>query len=111
MSVLDTETVAQLREDLPAEALAAILATFEADLARLTSDLQAATAAGDAVAFARCAHTLAGAAGAVGARQLAETARRCMAASTAEERALVQPLVRLQAHTALTELRAALGAG
>jgi HPt (histidine-containing phosphotransfer) domain-containing protein len=111
MSVLDAETVAQLREDLPAEALAAILATFEADVARLTGDLQAALAAGDAATFHRCAHTLAGAAGAVGARQLADTARHCMAASTAEDRAMVHPLVRVQARSAVAELRTLLGAG
>jgi HPt (histidine-containing phosphotransfer) domain-containing protein len=111
MSILDTETVAQLREDLPGEALAAILSTFEADLARLTGELQAAVEAEDGAAFRRCAHTLAGAAGAVGARQLAETARRCMAASNAEDRALVHPLVRVQARAALAALRAALAAG
>jgi HPt (histidine-containing phosphotransfer) domain-containing protein len=111
MGMLDTETVAQLREDLPAEALEAILATFEADVARLTGELQASIEAGDAAAFHRCAHTLAGAAGAVGARQLAETARRCMAASTPEDRALVQPLVRVQARAAMAALRAEFGAG
>jgi HPt (histidine-containing phosphotransfer) domain-containing protein len=111
VGVLDPETVAQLREDLPAEALATVLVTFEADITRLTAELEAATATEDAAAFRRCAHTLAGAAGAVGGRQLAETARRGMTAAAAEERAAVCRLARAEARNTLAALRAEFGAG
>jgi HPt (histidine-containing phosphotransfer) domain-containing protein len=106
LSVLDPEISLQLRDDLPAEVFAAIVATYEADAARLLDALEAAVAAGDAVAFHRGAHTLAGAAGAVGARDLAATARRGMQAATAEDRALLLPLLRVQARTARAALRA-----
>lgn len=105
MSVLDPETTGQLLEDLPAGVFAVIVTTFETDSGRLLAALGAAEAANDAEGFARAGHTLAGAAGAVGARDLAATARRAMKAETAEDRATLLPLLRLQARIATSELR------
>lgn len=110
MSVLDPEIALQLREDLPAEVFATIVATFEADSARLLTTLEAAVAAGNGAAFHRAAHTLAGAAGAVGARDLAATARRGMKAAGNAEQAPLLPLLRAQAGAAAAELHALAGA-
>jgi chemotaxis protein histidine kinase CheA len=111
MGALDPDTIAELRADLPPAALAAILATFEADLGRLQGELQRALAAADLVAFGRAAHTLSGAAGAVGARDVRETARACLAAENVAEGALLLPLLRVKGRAALAALRAALEAG
>jgi HPt (histidine-containing phosphotransfer) domain-containing protein len=102
VSALDPEVTLQLRDDVPAEIFAKIVATFEADSARLLDAMAAADDAG----FARGAHTLAGAAGAVGARDLAATARLGMTGGGAEQRAALIPLLRQQASAALAELRA-----
>lgn len=108
MSVLDPEIANQLKDDLPAEVFAAIVATYEADAARLLDQL--AAAAGDAKAFHRAAHTLAGAAGAVGARDLAATARRAMQATDTAEQEMLLPLLRVQAKAASAALRELVGA-
>jgi HPt (histidine-containing phosphotransfer) domain-containing protein len=102
VSALDPEVTLQLRDDVPAEIFAKIVATFEADSARLLDAMAAADDAG----FARGAHTMAGAAGAVGARDLAATARFAMTAGTSAQRAALLPRLRQQAAAALAELRA-----
>lgn len=104
MSVLDPEIADQLKADLPAEVFATIVATYEADAARLLALLEASP--GDATAFHRAAHTLAGAAGAVGARDLAATARRAMKAADTAEQELLLPLLRVQVKAASAALRA-----
>ncbi len=76
---------AQLAEDLPPEDVRLVLNVFRTDLARLSEVLRVAAAAGDAATFRRTAHSLAGAAGAVGA---AELERICRLAMT---RADIQP--------------------
>jgi HPt (histidine-containing phosphotransfer) domain-containing protein len=102
VSALDPEVTLQLRDDVPAEIFAKIVATFEADSARLLDAMAAADEAG----FARGAHTLAGAAGAVGARDLAATARLAMTGSGPGQRAALMPRLRQQADLAVAELRA-----
>lgn len=110
MTVLDLEMLREMREDVPAEAFAAIVATFDRELARLTGVLAAAIEAEDAAGFSRSAHTLAGAAEAVGARDLATVTRRAMQAPDAEEREILLRLIRLQGRAALAELRGLLDA-
>ena len=104
MTVLDPDVAAQLAEDLPPDVFALIVATFETDCARILAELSAA--AEDSDAFARAAHTLAGAAAAVGARVLAELARRGMGATDGEDRAILLPLLRVQSRAAVGELKA-----
>lgn len=103
MTVLDPDVAGQLAEDLPPEILAQIVATFEADCARMLAELSGATA--DATAFARLAHTLTGAAAAVGARALAELARRGMGTTDDEDRAILLSLLRVQARAAIGALK------
>jgi HPt (histidine-containing phosphotransfer) domain-containing protein len=105
MSSLDPDIVAQLAEDLPPEAFAAVLETFAADTVRLIAALEAAHRADDSTAFARAAHTLAGAAGAVGARDLERLARRAMRDSDAADREEALPLAGMHARRAIAELR------
>ncbi len=105
MSALDPDIAAQLAEDLPPEAFAAVLETFAADAARLIGELAAAHRANDATAFARAAHTLAGAAGAVGARDLERLARQAMFESDAADRDAILPLAGMHARRAIAELR------
>ena len=79
MNVLDPSIAGQLAEDLPRADFLRILNTFREDLVRLTGALQAAAQAGDQAGFHRAAHSLAGAAGAVGALALEASARQGMA--------------------------------
>lgn len=106
MAALDPEISHQLRDDLPAQVFATIVATFTRDSARLLDLMEAAEGAGEGPGFARAAHTLAGAASAIGARDLTATARRAMQAATAEDRAMLLPLLRLQLRAARSELTA-----
>lgn len=106
MAALDPEIIHQLRDDLPAQVFAAIVATFTRDSARLFGLMEAAEGAGDGPGFARAAHTLAGAASAIGARDLTATARRAMRSTTAEERAMLLPLLQMQLRAARSELAA-----
>jgi HPt (histidine-containing phosphotransfer) domain-containing protein len=68
----------QLADDLAPEDLLAVLSVFIADVKRLTGNLAFAAATGDAGAFRRVAHGLAGAAGAVGAKALEQACRGAM---------------------------------
>jgi HPt (histidine-containing phosphotransfer) domain-containing protein len=68
----------QLADDLAPEDLRAVLSVFAADVKRLTDNLTALAAAGNAAGFRRAAHGLAGAAGAVGAKALEQTCRTAM---------------------------------
>lgn len=106
MAALDPEIIHQLRDDLPAEVFGAVVATFTQDSARLLGLMEAAEAVGDGPGFARAAHTLAGAASAIGARDLTATARHAMRSTTAEERAMLLPLLQLQLRAARSELTA-----
>jgi HPt (histidine-containing phosphotransfer) domain-containing protein len=78
MSALDPEVANQLAEDLPPDVFRTIISTFEEDLTRLAQELAAAAQAGDQEAYERAAHSLAGAAAAVGAVGLEREARIAM---------------------------------
>ncbi|NKC29524.1 Hpt domain-containing protein [Falsiroseomonas selenitidurans] len=106
MSAIDPEIAGQLASDLPREDFVRILRTFEDDLGRLARMLEAAVAAGDQDGYRRAAHSLAGAAAAVGARRLEQVARVAMDhRSNADPRALAVQ-VRHEAGAALAELSA-----
>jgi HPt (histidine-containing phosphotransfer) domain-containing protein len=104
--VLDPEVVRQLRDDLPPDVFLTIVVTFEADARRLSAELGRASRTDDAITFRRAAHTLAGAAGAVGAAELEDTARRGMAAADAADRSAVEAVLHAQVGSALAALRA-----
>lgn len=78
MSALDPEVANQLAEDLPPDVFRTIISTFEDDLTRLAQELAAAAQAGNQEAYERAAHSLAGAAAAVGAVGLEREARIAM---------------------------------
>lgn len=70
---------AQLSADLAPEDVRRVLGVFGTDVARLNLALTQAAAAGDAAACQRVAHSLAGAAGAVGADKLDQACQVLMA--------------------------------
>ena len=78
MSALDPEVAGQLAENLPPDVFRTIISTFEVDLARLAQELAAAAHNGDQEGYERAAHSLAGAAAAVGAIGLEREARIAM---------------------------------
>lgn len=107
---LDPDIAGQLAEDLPPEVFARIIATFEADLARLTRELAAAHAAGDLAGYLAAAHSLAGAAGAVGATGLETAARLAMDRAQPEAATTLLPRLEREAARALQALRTLLSA-
>jgi HPt (histidine-containing phosphotransfer) domain-containing protein len=106
MPPLDPDAIAQLLEDLPPAAFGAVVVTFERDVARLLDALESAAASGEALAFRRLAHTLAGAAGAVAARPLEATARQGMQAADAAACMALLPSLRSEAQAATAALHA-----
>jgi HPt (histidine-containing phosphotransfer) domain-containing protein len=106
VSALDPDFVDQLVEDLEPEELDLIVRTFGRDLERMLAALAAAATAGDRAGFGRMAHTLAGAAGAVGARPLQRTARHLVEPDPAEDLSLVLGLLRAQGREAMSALQA-----
>jgi HPt (histidine-containing phosphotransfer) domain-containing protein len=103
--VLHPSIAGQLAEDLPRPDFLRIIQTFHADLARLTADLSAAAEHGDSRGFQRAAHSLAGAAGAVGALRLEAVARRGMAGAEPSSVALAAQ-IGAEARAALAALAA-----
>jgi HPt (histidine-containing phosphotransfer) domain-containing protein len=101
MTAIDRDVLRQLATDLPPDDLRLVLRTFEGDVARLGAALAAAGAAGDAAAWRRAAHGMAGAAGAVGAAALEQRAREAMAHAT------IDPAMASQAMTAFNAAIAA----
>lgn len=91
---------AQLAADLSAEDVRHVLRVFRADLARLGEVLATAEQAGDAVAFRRAAHGLAGAAGAVGAAGLERACRAGMAEAARDAATLPGALGAIRAESA-----------
>ena len=106
MSVLDPSIAEQLAQDLPPADFRRIIETFEDDLGRLAGQLEHAGLAGNLEAYRRAAHSLAGAAAAVGASELERTARRAMDPRATDAPAELIGLVRVQAAAALRELAA-----
>ncbi|MGK7862466.1 Hpt domain-containing protein [Falsiroseomonas sp. E2-1-a4] len=106
MSAIDPEIAGQLASDLPREDFVRILRTFEDDLGRLARLLEEAVAAGDEEGYRRSAHSLAGAAAAVGARRLEQVARIAMDHRNAADPRALALQVRQEAAQALAELSA-----
>jgi HPt (histidine-containing phosphotransfer) domain-containing protein len=104
VSAIDPEIAGQLAADLPLDDFVRILRTFEADLGRLASELDAAVAARNLEGYRRAAHSLAGAAAAVGARRLEAVARIAMDHRRADDPVTLAQQVRVEAAQALTEL-------
>jgi HPt (histidine-containing phosphotransfer) domain-containing protein len=69
---------ARLAEDLDPPDIRLILEVFRADVGRLDGVLRDSARTADAAQFRRAAHSLAGAASAVGAGQLEQACRRAM---------------------------------
>ncbi len=105
MSALDPDIAGQLAEDLPPAVFRRIIATFEADLGRLTTELQECAAAGNSAGYLRAAHSLAGAAAAVGARRLEFEARIAMDPKQPEAPLTVLPRLSAESRAALAELQ------
>jgi HPt (histidine-containing phosphotransfer) domain-containing protein len=78
VTVLDPAIAEQLAADLPRDVFLSIVQTFEVDLARLVREMVDAVGSTDPETYRRAAHGLAGAAGAIGARQLEALARLAM---------------------------------
>lgn len=106
MSALDPSVAGQLAEDLPPDVFRTIIATFEEDMTRLVQELQAAHAAADQDGYERAAHSLAGAAAAVGAVGLEREARIAMDHKQPEPAATVLPRLVVEAKGALEALHA-----
>jgi HPt (histidine-containing phosphotransfer) domain-containing protein len=106
VSAIDPDIAGQLAADLPREDFVRIIRTFEADLGRLAQQLEAAVAARDIEAYRRAAHSLAGAAAAVGATRLERVARVAMDHRSAVDPASLAMGVRHEALAALAELSA-----
>ncbi len=106
MNAIDPDIAGQLAADLPREDFVRIVRTFETDLGRLAVMLEQAVAAGDLDGYRRAAHSLAGAAAAVGARRLEQVARMAMDHRSTADPAYLARGVRYEAAAALTELAA-----
>ncbi|WP_198381245.1 Hpt domain-containing protein [Roseomonas sp. KE2513] len=78
MSAIDPEVAGQLAEELPRDVFLGIIRSFEQDLARLVRQMVEAAHTDDAEEYRRAAHSLAGAAGSIGARSLEAMARQAM---------------------------------
>lgn len=106
MSALDPELASQLAEDLPPDVFRTIISTFEGDLTRLVQELAAAAQAGDQEGYERAAHSLAGAAAAVGATRLEREARIAMDHRQPEAPSILLPRLLHEAKAALEALHA-----
>jgi HPt (histidine-containing phosphotransfer) domain-containing protein len=91
---LDPDVVAQLRQDLSMDDLRRICLLMEEDAAAMLAALADAQATGDANAWNRAAHRLAGGASGLGAMRLEAEARQAM------EEGLANATTRLAALTA-----------
>jgi HPt (histidine-containing phosphotransfer) domain-containing protein len=106
VSAIDPEIAGQLAADLPREDFVRIIRTFEEDLGRLALTLEGAAVSGDLDGYRRAAHSLAGAAAAVGARRLEAVARIAMDHRRSEDPRMLAEQVRVEARAALAELAA-----
>lgn len=106
MNALDPSVAGQLAASLPEAEFLRLLRTFEVDLGRLAGDCARAAAASDPDGVRRAAHSLAGAAAAIGAARLEAAARVAM-----ETRGVAVPdgmteEIRAEAAAVLAELAA-----
>lgn len=106
MTALDPDITGQLVADLAPEDLAVILQAFRGDVTRLVAELQAAAGQGDADGYLRAAHSLAGAAAAIGATQLEQLARLAMVPGALPQAGAVLPRLAPVATATLAELAA-----
>jgi len=104
VSAIDPDIAGQLAADLPLDDFVRIVRTFEADLGRLAVELEAAVGNRDQDAYRRAAHSLAGAAAAVGARRLEQVARVGMDHRSTVDPRTIALHVRHEARAALLEL-------
>ena len=109
MTAFDPAPIAELQDELPPEALACLLATFEADLGRLVAELVHAAQAGDRAAYLHAAHSLAGTAANVGLVGLAEAARVAMDPAQPEPPDRLLPRLLDAGREGLDALRAFIG--
>jgi HPt (histidine-containing phosphotransfer) domain-containing protein len=84
MSAIDINVLTQLATDLPVADLRLVLRTFETDMQRLGAALAATGQAADVEGWRRAAHSIAGAAAAVGATVVEQHARAAMARATVD---------------------------
>ncbi len=106
VTAIDPEIAGQLAADLPREDFVRILRTFEADLGRLATELEQAAGSGQLDLYRRAAHSLAGAAAAVGARRLEAVSRIAMDPRRTEDPRGMATQIRQEAAAALQELAA-----
>ena len=104
MNSFDPAVIADLRAELPAEDLLAILRSFEVDLHRLVAEFIEAARTGDREAYLQAAHSLAGTASSVGLVGLEHEARIAMDPAQPEPPAHVVPRLTAQAHAGLRAL-------
>ena len=109
MEAFDPAVIADLRAELPAEDLLAILRTFETDLHRLVAECFEAARVGDRDAYLQAAHSLAGTASSVGLIGLEQEARIAMDPAQPEPPARVVPRLTAQAREGLRALQAFTG--
>jgi HPt (histidine-containing phosphotransfer) domain-containing protein len=103
VKAIDPEIARQLAAELPHDVFVGVVRTFEADLARLVQQMVDALKAGEMDSYRRNAHSLAGAAGAIGARRLEALARQAMSPGAPPAAAAVLELG-AEARAALAEL-------
>ena len=103
VKAIDPEIARQLAAELPHDVFVGVVRTFEADLARLVQQMVDALKAGDMDSYRRNAHSLAGAAGSIGARRLETLARQAMSPDSAPDTGAVLELGQ-EAKAALAEL-------
>jgi HPt (histidine-containing phosphotransfer) domain-containing protein len=105
VKAIDPEIARQLAAELPRDVFVGVVRTFEADLARLVQQMVDALDTGDMETYRRNAHSLAGAAGSIGARRLEAMARQAMSLEAAPASGSVLELG-AEAKAALAELMA-----
>jgi HPt (histidine-containing phosphotransfer) domain-containing protein len=109
VSPLDPSIAAQLAAALPQDEFRRLVRTFESDLRRLAAEYVHAAMAMDAEGVRRAAHSLVGAAAAIGAARLETAARTALALPGLAAPAEFAEHIRAEATAALAAL-AALGA-
>jgi HPt (histidine-containing phosphotransfer) domain-containing protein len=105
METINAEVIRQLADELPPAILRSIIGTFETDIIRLAQELMSASKAGNTDGYRRAAHSIAGAASAVGASRLEHEARLAMDPNHAEASHVIMPRLMLEAKAAIEALR------